>query len=105
MQTLHPPNAIFARQASSIWALAVVVLLAIGVGAITPAVAADGAAADDVTPQVWAIHGQATNVTQGHAHFRSPYSGTNSLIATGRTEETTDLTLYAGIRLGPATEF
>ena len=47
----------------------------------------------------WALHGQMTNVTQGHRRFTSPYSGQNSLIANGRTEETTDLTLYAGVRL------
>ena len=47
----------------------------------------------------WAVHGQFTNVTQGHRKFTSPYSGTNSLDASGRTEETTDITLYAGVRL------
>jgi len=46
----------------------------------------------------WAVHVQATNVTQWHPAFRSPYSGSNSLAANGRTEETTDLTLYAGVR-------
>ncbi len=46
----------------------------------------------------WALRWQATNVTQSHPRFRSPYSGTNSLAADGRTEETTDLTAYAGVR-------
>jgi high affinity Mn2+ porin len=46
-----------------------------------------------------AIHGQVTNVTQGHRRFTSPHSGQNSLKANGRTEETTDVTLYAGLRL------
>jgi high affinity Mn2+ porin len=55
--------------------------------------------ADDAAPESWALHGQVTNVTQGHSRFTSPYSGTNSLIANGRTEETTDVTLYAGVRL------
>jgi high affinity Mn2+ porin len=50
-------------------------------------------------PESWALHGQVTNVTQGHSRFASPYSGTNSLSASGRTEETTDLTIYAGVRL------
>ena len=47
----------------------------------------------------WAIHGQMTNVTQWHNRFRSPYAGTNSLTADGRTEETTDVTIFAGLRL------
>ena len=49
-------------------------------------------------PETWAMHGQITNVTQWNNRFRSPYAGTNSLGAAGRTEETTDLTIYAGIR-------
>jgi high affinity Mn2+ porin len=55
----------------------------------------------DHTPsaETWAIHGQITNVTQWHNRFQSPYSGTNSLSADGRTEETTDLTIFAGLRL------
>lgn len=55
--------------------------------------------------EFWAVHGQVTNVTQGHARFTSPYSGINSLIANGRNEETTDITLYAGVRLWPGAEF
>lgn len=47
----------------------------------------------------WALHGQITNITQGHSEFTSPYSGANSLSANGRTEETTDITLFAGLRL------
>jgi high affinity Mn2+ porin len=47
----------------------------------------------------WAIHGQLTNVTQTHPVFHSPYAGVNSLKPNGRTEETTDITLYAGVRL------
>lgn len=53
----------------------------------------------------WAVHGQLTNVTQGHSRFASPYSGNNSLDANGRTEETTDLTLFAGARLWSGAEF
>jgi high affinity Mn2+ porin len=49
--------------------------------------------------ELWAVHGQFTNLTQRHPRFRSPYSGTNSLQSNGRAEETTDLTLYAGVRL------
>ena len=53
----------------------------------------------DAAAEAWALHGQATHVTQRHDRFRSPYAGTNSLVASGRTEETTDATLYAGLRL------
>ena len=56
-------------------------------------------------PEAWAVYGQLTNVTQRHNRFRSPYSGTNSLEARGRTEETTDATLYAGLRPWPGAEF
>ena len=61
--------------------------------------------AGDAASESWALHGQITNVTQRHPQFTSPYSGTNSLIANGRTEETTDVTLYAGVRLWRGAEF
>ena len=68
------------------------------VAAATPG--ADESTLDSTsTPEQWAVHGQITNVTQGHRRFTSPYSGDNSLKADGRTEETTDLTLYIGARL------
>ena len=54
---------------------------------------------DASSPEKWAIHGQLTNVTQRHPSFTSPYSGTNSLQPNGRTEETTDITVYLGKRL------
>lgn len=53
----------------------------------------------------WALHEQFTNITQGHPSFTSPYSGTNSLTANGRMEETTDATLFAGLRLPHDAEF
>ena len=56
-------------------------------------------------PEAWAIHGQLTNVTQWHRRIRSPYAGANSLDAAGRTEETTDATIYVGVRLWPGLEF
>jgi len=57
--------------------------------------------ADEGTPEnaQWTVHGQFTNLTQWHPTFRSPYSGPNSLQANGSAEETTDLTLFAGLRL------
>ncbi|MES2114033.1 MAG: carbohydrate porin [Pseudomonadota bacterium] len=62
--------------------------------------AADTAAA----PETWAVHGQFTNVTQKHNRFASPYQGQNSLDAAGRMEETSDITVYAGVRLPTGTE-
>jgi len=68
--------------------------------------APSNAPADTVTPdEAWAIHGQITNLTQRHPGFRSLYSGTNSLDAHGRTDETTDITLFAGVRLWHGAEF
>lgn len=54
---------------------------------------------DRSTDEDLAWHAQVTNVTQRTSRFNSPYSGSNSLIARGRTEETTDVTLYTGARL------
>lgn len=48
--------------------------------------------------QASAIQWQFTNVTQKHPSFRSPYEGGNSLKARESAQETSDLTLYAGIR-------
>ena len=64
-----------------------------------PAVTASVPTAEaTAAPEAWAIHGQMTNVSQHHPRFRSLYAGTNSLTAAGRTEETTDVTLFAGLR-------
>lgn len=70
--------------------------------ATLPAVATP--AAGDVPIQQWAVHGQLTNITQKHARFNSPYSGGNSLDPNGRIEETTDITLFAGLRLWQGAE-
>ncbi|HSY26315.1 MAG TPA: carbohydrate porin [Burkholderiaceae bacterium] len=53
----------------------------------------------------WSLHGQFTNITQEHPQFTAPYSGPNSLSANGPTEETTDATLFAGLRLPHDAEF
>lgn len=55
--------------------------------------------------EAWALHEQLTNITQGHPQFTSPYSSTNSLSASGPIEETTDATLFAGVRLPHDAEF
>jgi high affinity Mn2+ porin len=52
----------------------------------------------DKDPQVFALHGQATVVLQGHGAFRSPYRGDQSLDPAARADETADVTLYAGFR-------
>ena len=56
------------------------------------------------TSEDWAIHGQLTNITQKHATFTAPYSGQQSLSPNGRTEETTDATLFVGRRLWSGAE-
>lgn len=48
------------------------------------------------TPQVYAIHGQATFVVQGVGGFASPYAGENSL-RPHDLRETLDVTLYLGL--------
>ena len=59
---------------------------------------------ENTIEESWALHGQVTNLSQKHSSFRSPYSGTNSLDARGRTEETTDITLYAGVSPWPGAQ-
>jgi high affinity Mn2+ porin len=59
-----------------------------------PAPVADEAPAEEA----WAVHGQLTNVTQRNNRFRSPYAGANSLVPSSPAEETTDVTVYAGVR-------
>lgn len=44
-------------------------------------------------------------MTQKHPRFRAPYSGTNSLDAERSTKETSDLTLFLGVRPWKNTEF
>jgi high affinity Mn2+ porin len=50
------------------------------------------------------FHGQSTFVWQAYPAIRSPYEGTNSLPGRGQGRETTDATLYAGIRLWQGAE-
>src|SRR5574337_35862 len=69
-----------------------------------------GAALADTQPDgddasAWNLHGQDTNVTQWHPSFRAPYSGTNSLQPDSRSAETTDATLYLGLRPWRGGEF
>ena len=61
-------------------------------------------AADPVKIQTFAVHAQMTFVVQANRPFRSAFSGTNSLKATGEVRETADVTLYAGLRPWSDTE-
>ena len=54
--------------------------------------------AEQVTPENWAIHGQATNVWLFQPAFRSPYQGAQSLSPAANGRETLDVTIYVGIR-------
>jgi high affinity Mn2+ porin len=45
------------------------------------------------------LHGQGTFVWQGYPAIRSPYQGANSLPGGGEGRETSDATLFAGLRL------
>lgn len=66
-----------------------------------PAAAASSGAS---APEDWSVWGQFTNVTQWHPAFRSQYSGQNSLNPHSDSKETTDLTLFAGLRLSDDSE-
>jgi high affinity Mn2+ porin len=66
--------------------------------------AGEGAAAD-AAPESYSLHAQFTLVDQYHPGFASAYRGANSLDPGNRGDETTDLTLFAGIRLPADIEF
>jgi len=57
------------------------------------------AASEGSTPEAWNLYGQATFVKQYHPGFTSPYQGANSLSPVSNGEETTDATLFLGVRL------
>jgi len=58
-----------------------------------------GSARAEDGAESWALHGQFTGVVQYHPDFHSPYSGANSLDSGSEVKETTDLSLFAGVRL------
>jgi high affinity Mn2+ porin len=66
---------------------------------IAPASPQPAATGDQDLPGRWNVHGQLTFVKQYHPSFTSPYEGPNSLRSARNGEETTDLTLFSGIRL------
>lgn len=55
-------------------------------------------------PENWGMHVQFTNVGQWHPAFQAPYSGPNSLNPAANGAETSDITLYAGLRLSQNSE-
>ena len=57
-----------------------------------------------VDPDEVNFHAQTTVVWQGYPAIRSPYSGANSLPASGEGRETSDATLYVGVRLWQGAE-
>lgn len=68
--------------------------------AASPGLKVAGAPAADLVN----FHGQATLVWQSYPAIRSPYAGINSLHGSGEGRETTDATLYAGLRLWQGAE-
>ncbi len=52
----------------------------------------------DAVPETIALHAQFTFVGQAHPAFRARSDGPNSLRSGGDARETTDLTVYAGVR-------
>jgi high affinity Mn2+ porin len=60
--------------------------------------------AEQVQPENWAIHSQATLTWLLQPAFRSPYQGPQSLSPAANGRETIDATLYAGFRPWPGAE-
>jgi high affinity Mn2+ porin len=73
--------------------------------AVTDSGSATEATPSATAPEAWAVHGQATFVTQYHPAFRSAFTGPNSLNSKNQGRETFDATLYPGLRLWPGAEF
>jgi high affinity Mn2+ porin len=84
--------------------LALILACAAAGGAVT-AWGEDKGAGSELAPapEAWAIHGQFTYVEQETDRFPVPYAGANSL-SPDRGAETTDATLYLGVRLWSAAE-
>lgn len=61
-------------------------------------------AAAALDPDIVNIHEQSTLLWQGYPPFRSPFQGPNSLPGIGEGRQTSDATLYAGVRLWQGAE-
>ena len=104
---LTPSSAILLTKAALITAIGLVSVVALAADPVLgpvpertlPSPVVEARVTDDApAEEAWAVHGQITNVTQRHSRFRSPYAGTNSLAASEGAKETTDVTVYAGVR-------
>ena len=69
-----------------------------GMLAAAPCAALAEETATTEATQAYAFHAQTTVTEQAHPAFTSPYSGPLSLDSGARGDETTDVTLYAGVR-------
>lgn len=81
--------------------MVVVGLGGVCLAAASTALARDGDSAVAVAApktEVYAVHGQFDITEQGDFAFHSPYAGPNSLYAGGEVRETTDATLFVGVR-------
>lgn len=56
-------------------------------------------AAAPAAPETWGVSGQFTGLRQSHPAFAAPFTGQNSLTPNSSNATTTDLTLFAGIRI------
>ena len=65
---------------------------------VAPAAAAVPAADAASAAETWATHWQLTTQAQWHGRFRSPYAGSQSLPSAETARQTTDATLFLGMR-------
>jgi high affinity Mn2+ porin len=78
-------------------------LASLGISIFLAALPSPALAAEQPSPESFAVHGQFTYVEQDTLGFEAPYAGPNSLTP-HRGAETTDATLYLGTRLWPGAE-
>jgi len=57
-----------------------------------------------IEDQSWMLHGQNTDILQGHPRFHSPYNGQNSLTSGDTLRESVSLDLYFGAHFWPGGE-
>ena len=80
------------------------VVAALSIGRAAQAQNSPSPEVPEAAAETHALHAQATFVWQGHPAFHSGFRGANSLDPAARGNETFDLTVYAGLRLGAQTE-
>ena len=77
-------------------AVAMLLLLDLNAGKV---LADEAGPSQNPAEESWGLHVQATNVSQWHPSFTAPYSGPNSLNPAANSNETSDVTLFAGMRV------